>query len=693
MKKFVVILFGFISLDLTAQIQLSTVNIENLAEEIVNQSNSDEDSEELMENLLQYLSHPVALNHCTPEELQSILMLSPKQIQSFFEYRKHQGELLNIYELQAIPEFDRETILKILPFVTINPYSEGKSKQLLKRILEEKDAYFIVRQSRTLETRKGFTVPDTLKNGSITSRYLGDPNHIFGRFRIQHARDFSLGFTIEKDPGEQFIWDPKTKRYGFNFFSPHFTLYQKKRWKTITIGDYRVQFGQGLVLGGGFGLGKGAEVITTIRRSSTGIIPYTSAMETGFFRGVAGTYLIKNWEITLLLSHVPKDGNIEIEKNESGDFSTITSLQSSGLHRTPTEISYKNKTHEKNLGFNLQYRNRKMMFGYTGLYTLFEFPFMRKPSIYNAFEFYGKQNLTQGIFANYMVANWLAFGELAISSSGGLGRVMGLMGSLDKTFDVAFLFRNYDRDFHSFYGSSFGETSRPINEKGIYMGLNYKLNSKFNFSFYYDVFEFPWIKFRLYNPSLGDEWMSRITHKPNKHLKMYLQYREERKERNLPANDLKYTYQSDAGLKRNYMFHIEGLIVKPWSFRTRIQGSEFKFNQMKSSGFAMSQDIHADLHKWRVSTRFALFDSDDFDNRQFFFERNVLWAFSMPSLYGQGMRYYLLAQYQMNSKLTFWWRWSRTTYTDRAIISSGLQEIKSNHQSDWIIQMRYQLNR
>src|SRR5690606_7504462 len=147
-----------------------------------------------------------------------------------------------------------------------------------------------------------------------------------------------------KDAGEQFLWEPSTKRYGFNFLSYHFTLYQKGKWKAITLGDFQAQFGQGLVFGSGYSPGKGAESITTVRRSSVGLRPFTSAMEFGFFRGGAATYSIGNFEITGLYSNAPRDGNIQsafdsLENQEE----FISSLLLSGYHRTPTEIATKSK--------------------------------------------------------------------------------------------------------------------------------------------------------------------------------------------------------------------------------------------------------------------------------------------------------------------------------------------------------------
>lgn len=56
--------------------------------------------------------------------------------------------------------------------------------------------------------------------------------------------------------------------------------------RALAIGDYQVQFGQGLVAWNGISLGKSTEVHQIYRRG-LGLRPYSSAGESGFNRGVA----------------------------------------------------------------------------------------------------------------------------------------------------------------------------------------------------------------------------------------------------------------------------------------------------------------------------------------------------------------------------------------------------------------------
>lgn len=672
------------------------INIENFIEELFGQQKEDANYEELYETLLQVLLQPIDLNLASEEDLQSLYILNPSQIKAFMQYRQLFGPLISLYELQAIPDWDLELIQKLLPFIKVE---EGRANHapLLKRVATARDSYFLWRTSRTLETRRGFTAPDTLSGGRLSSRYLGDPFNLYSRLRIQQSKDFSLGFTMEKDAGEQWIVDPSTNRYGFNFFSYHLTLHRIKNWKTITLGDYQLQFGQGLVFGAGFAVGKGAQTIATIRRSSVGIRPYTAAMETGFFRGAAATYQKGNVQVTLMASNSPRDGNIQWTNDTlTQERASISSLPLSGLHRTFSEISNRNQIREKNLGGNLHFSNanKNLQLGINSLITQFSLPIERTPRTYNQFEFRGDQNHIHSFYFSYGLQNHYFFGESAFSKSGGIGHTLGLMSALHPKLDFSALWRRFDRDFHSFYGNAFSENSRPINEEGLYLGLNIRPSKKWNLSGYYDRFRFPWLRFRAYGPSEGSEWLSRISYTPSRKTLLFIQLREENKARNISIHpNFQQPYELFQGKRLNTIINLDHAIDKHWSIKSRVSSSSFRFDNRTTKGFAISQDINFDSGKWRVSSRWVLFDTDDFDNRQYIYERNVLWYFSIPALHGQGMRYYLLGQYQLGRKTTIWARWARTSFTDREQIGSGLQRIEGSRQTDVVLQLRHQFNR
>ncbi len=667
------------------------LNIQQLLERLFPVQEEEVDYEALYELLTELYQNPLDINRVSSEELAGTYLLSLPQIQAFLDHRSQSGEFLSLYELQTLPYWDSATLDIILPFLTLET-EKSSPKSFLDRLKSEENSYLLFRLRRTLELRKGYQNDPT---ANPSSRYLGDQNDLFLRFRIQHAKDFSLGFLLEKDAGEALEWDPKTSRYGFNFASFHHTRYNLGKWKTLSLGDFQASFGQGLVFGAGFSLGKGAETVPTVRRSTLGILPYTGSLETGFFRGIGITRQLGSWQSTLLFSSLGKDGRLATQTDAIGNSSQeLTSISQTGLHRSQSELSTKNQLRETNLGTNIQFQSRsgKWSTGINVLHTQLSIPWVRTPNRYNQFEFSGRSNSVGSAYFNVSWKNFSFFGESARSSSRGQGSVVGFVSSLTKTVDFSLLWRRYDRHFHSFYATAFAEGTRPINEQGTYLGLQIKPSSKVKLNAYLDFFRFPWLKFRVYAPSEGQEWLARLSYQPQKSLHASIQMKQERKMRNSATEEATGpTFRLDPILKNQIQANLELGISPEFFFQSRILWNQVNVDQSKTQGWMLLQDISFKGEKWKLTARMALFDTETFDNRLYAYEHNALGAFAIPSFSGKGSRQYLLVQYRIHPKLNAYLRIAQTRYADREVISSGMQEITGPKQTDTALVLRYAL--
>lgn len=687
-------LFAFSLSDIYSQktrSPLEKVDMQLFIEELVPVQEEDVNYEEIYETLLLLYQNPLNLNKADKNELQSLFILSEFQINNFFTYKNRLGPLLSIYELQAIPGFDLATIYKLLPFVYIeHQESFNDMKPFVQRVISEENNLFIMRYERTLEDKKGYLGKEDPDSSQNVNHYLGNPGKFYSRFRINNPGDFSLGFTAENDAGEPFTLDKSTKRYGFDYYSYHFQIKNRGHLKNLVIGDYQVQIGQSLLVGAGFIVGKGAETINTLRRSTLGIRPYTSVVETGYFRGIASTFQLARYSITAFYSNLNQDGNVQQNSLEENSLPTFSSVQSSGLHRTPNEIKAKNTINEQVVGTNLSFRsqNQNLEAGITFLGTLYDANWVRTSSKYNQYEFEGDKNYTIGTNISYNWQNFNFFGEGAYSKSGGSGIIAGMVSSLSPIVDISFIYRNYQRNFHSFYGRAFSENTRNINEEGIYMGLKIKPVSQVVLNISYDRFKFPWLKYRVDAPSNGHEFLSRLSFSPNKLIRMYAQHRVKEKGVNVSGPDLNKVNQ---GTQHNYIFNLEYSVSKNFNLRSRVQSSSYRLNGVRSSGFILAQDFSYDIKKFTFSTRYALFETDDYQTRQYAHEKDVLYAFSIPAYYGRGARTYFLVRYKFSKKLNVWFRYAKTQYNDRDEIGSGLEKIEGNTKTDLKVQMLYKL--
>lgn len=644
-------------------------DVQQLIEQLFPLPEDDLEYEDIYEVLLQYYTQPLDLNRAGIEELQSLFLLSDEQVLQLQRHIARNGPLLSIYELQAIPDWDLSTIRRVLPFVMVSddPFLRSQ-KPLLKRILEDGNKVFLLRTERILEQKAGYLS----KADTLPPAYLGSEEKVYARFRLNRPHDFSFGLTLEKDAGEAVAWNPGSRQYGADFLSFHALLYNQGNLKKIVVGDFQLQYGQSLVFGSGFSIGKGAETITTVRRNNTGLRPYTSVLETGFFRGAAFTYSIApGLQLTSLYSHLRQDA---IPEEETEHFA---SLQQTGFHRTLSETAAKDYIREQSAGSVLHYqsRNKRFQAGATTLLTFFNKPWQRKPRLYNYFEFNGKKNLTGSLFGEYRWQNFNLFSEIALSRSGGTGLVAGLLTSLLPTLDFSFLYRKYERDFHSFYGTAFSEGSRPINEEGLYWGLKYQPKSYLWFSAYFDSFSFPWLRYRVNAPSEGYEYMLRANYKPRREMLLYGQFRQEVKAINSPKETV--IRQPVAGNKKSYLLSLGFSPSDRWNLHSRLQWSRYQLEENISHGYVLVQDASWSLAKFQLSGRIALFQTDSYDTRQYVYEKDVLWAFSIPAYYGKGVRQYLLLRYKLSRPLSLWFRWSRTAYIDRKVTGSGNERINS----------------
>lgn len=666
------------------------LNLEQFVEQLFQVQDTDIDYEDLYESLYLLYTNPLNLNKATTEDLASLYILNAQQITALQQYIQENGELLSMYELQAVEGFDVETISNIEPFVTVEEADlAADTRPLLERILSERNNYFIYRYEQILEQQRGFTEPTINASGEPSSRYAGSQGKYMGRFRVSHRNDFSLGFTFEKDAGERFGFADSTRTYGFDFSSFHFMLQNKGKLKALAIGDYQVQAGQGLVFGAGFNPGKGAETITTVRRGTTGIRPYSSVLETGFFRGVGATYELNNFQVSGYFSRLWQDAGIRNDTTFTDFEEYISSIQLSGFHRTDSELEAKNSVLEHSYGGTVDFSTdrRKYLVGASVLHTNYSLPLQRRPNNYNQFEFSGTSNTVVGAYGSYLWQNFNIFGEVARSTSGGIGAVGGFMASLSRYVDMSMVLRRYDKDFHTFYGNAFGEGSRNINESGIYWGLKIKPSRKYFLTAYFDKFNFPWLRFRVDAPSDGYEYLARFNYRPQRDILIYAQIREEVKDITTSPEGATLS-RTSAGVKRNYIFNFDYRVNEFFDLKSRVQYSNYTLADEYTEGVAFVQDFNVEYGRFRLSSRFALFDTDDYENRQYVYERDVLYAFSIPAYNGLGIRNYLLLQYKPSRKFNVWIRYARFNFRNVDEIGSGLNAIEGNTRTDIKVQVR-----
>lgn len=652
------------------------IDVGQITDELLSSRDEAIEDEDVYENFLQMLSSPTDLNTITAEELGSLHILTDAQVDNFIRYRSEQGLLLDVHELQVIPGFDMETILKLSPFVRVIDPAKKLDKSLLHRMFSAGNSYIVTRYERTLETKKGFV--NSAGSGRV---FQGSPDKTYLRFRSSIPGDFSFGFTGEKDAGEKFAVDPGSHRWGFDYTSLHLQLQNKGKLKNLIAGDFQTQFGQGLALGGGFRPGKNGESIATTRKSNIGFRPYTSVRESAYQRGLAITFQPSAYtEISTFYSYAFRDASTE----KNGD--TVTSFQSTGYHRTTSELSARKKIAEQNAGLVISVRKKRMDIGLIMNHIQFGTTLRKMPTLYNQHAFTGNSNLNTGLYVNYRIGNISFFSEASRSSSGGWAGLTGALISVDSKMEAAILYRNYGVNYHTFSSNAFSESTGPANEQGIYWGWKYTWNRRYSLNGYVDLFRFPWLGFRRYRPSDGYEWLMRTNYKPTRKISLFLQVRQESKAINTAENF--NLYKTGNGIRNNFAFQCDYGMGEAVRFKTRIQYNNYEVNRATSEGWAFIQDFTFTSGRIQFSARHALFHTDQYDNRHYVYENDAWLSYSLPAYSGVGVRNYVLFEYKINKTVTIWLRYARTRMLNSEEIGSGQDVIEGNTRNDVKFQAR-----
>ncbi len=685
-----IIIALFFANNLKAQIDLEAKEIINQRiEELSAKTDMEFDFSELYDHFADLYEHPIAINSATEEELQQLMFLNNNQIIILMEARDKNGGFQTIYELKDLDGFYVSMVQSIQPFISFD-IAPKEEKLNFNKLLTRGKNQVIIRYGQVLEEQAGYMpISDEEIAEYPNRRYLGSKDKLYMRYRYQYRNKISFGVLGDKDAGEEFF--KGSNKNGFDFYSAHFFLRDQGRVKALAIGDYHLEFGQGLTMWSGMAFGKSATSIN-LQRQARGLRANTSANEVLFFRGVATTIeLSKNIDVTAFYSNKGLDAGLSAIDTADSDELVFSSIQESGMHRTPSELAKKSAVNEQVMGANAQFKSKGFTIGITSYKTIYDTELIKDTKPYQVYDFQGSENINSGINASYANRYLSVFGEAAMSANKGKAFIIGSLFNLHPRLTFTILYRNYAKDYQNNYAVAVSEGGSAQNEEGIYFGSQIHLGAKNDFVVYYDLFKFPWLKYRVNAPSYGSEFSGQFMRQENRKLSYYVRFKYEEKMLNNSSDD-------DALLdvatlyKSNLRFHLAYKVSSRIKLQSRVAFSRYEHQpEIASSGYLVYQDVQFSpkrLPSVKFSLRYAIFNTDDYDTRIYAYENNVLYKFSVPAYLYQGQKYYVLMNYTLNRKISFWLHFAQTYYTKRTEIGSGLEEIDGNTKSEVTLQLR-----
>ena len=651
---------------------------ENLIEEVledlsvnndINNSVNSLNWENELEELSNRLQEPVNLNSATREQLEQFPFLSDIQIEHLLAYIYIHGQMETIYELQLVEELDRQTIQYLLPFVCIKDINNEPAFRW-KTMLKDAGRYgkneVLTRLDIPFYKRKGYE-----------HTYLGPSVYNSVKYTFRYRDQLYAGGVAEKDAGEPFA--ALHNRYGYDYYSFYLLLQNCGRLKSLAVGNYRLSFGQGLVMSTDYLMGK-TIYASSFNNRSAGIKRHSSTDEYNYFRGVATTVaLTKCLSVSAFYSHRNMDGVVT-----DGE---ITSVYKTGLHRSRKEADKKNLLTSQLTGGNVSYQQNHIRLGITGVYYVFNRPYEPELTGYSKYNIHGNHFYNLGIDYAYRWRRFSFQGETAIGKQG-WASLNRLQYSPVQDIQFMLIHRFYSYDYWAMYAHSFGEGSTVQNEQGYYVGLETTPFNHWRFFVSFDLFSFPWKKYRINKPSRGTDGLIQATFTPRTNLSMYLKYRYKQKERDLTGSKGTLTlpiFHHQLRYRLNYSLN------DVFSSRTTLDYNHFHSqDRAATKGYQVTQMISSQLPWTRLfaDVQGSYFCTDDYDSRVYVSEKGLLYTFYTPSFQGRGFRCAVRLRYELNKHWLFITKFGETIYLNRNEIGSGNDLIYGNKKADIQMQLR-----
>ena len=606
----------------------------------VDQSNEEEYvSEDILETMADNIENGRAnLNNLNYETAVNILHLTDYQYYQLQLYIEEYGQLYSIYELDAIEGFSPLERLRLAELSVIAP--PPKPRPTFKELWKASKSTLWVRYGQVLEQQAGY---DTAR----ANHYLGSPAHVQFRYDYNIRQQFGFRVAGEKDAGEAFFRGDQ--KYGFDHYSGSVYVKNIKWLKCAVLGDYRLNFGQGLVLGSSMMSGKGGNV-STIRRFAEGVRPVATTNESTLFRGGAVTLGNSNWTGSLFAGAVTE--------SNSNAFGGAVSYR-----RASFCIGWQAVCYGEYADSALAHEKWQALF---------------RPNRMNA-----------SLSYQTVVGKQLLFGEVAVNEQGKLSMLHTALFSVTPVFRFATLVRYYSTGYKAPMGRAFSVTSGDCGEFGTYLAGHIVLSRKVEADFFFDYYRLLWLSYQTDAPINGVDGGLNLTCRLSRKSTLMLRYQWRSKPKNASGDDFlrRVVDQSRHRVRvqwTNEPFPLLKLKTEVSAVFNRSDGAKW------NKGVLMYQDVVVRFPKPQLSLylRVAYFDTDTYDERLYAYENDVYYAFTIGSYYYQGMKAYLMVRYKFRD-FSLWVRFGRTRYLNRTDISSGLNYIDKPHKTELKVQCMY----
>lgn len=617
--------------------------------------------EHLHDVLSELVQTPININTADYDELKSMQILDNRQISEIMKYRDIHGTFKDLQELRMMSSIDRNRCELLMCLVYIGD-AEAQQKLSLKDAFKYGKSELMFTMKAPLYKRKGN------KDG-----YLGDKYQHSLRYLLSYEDKIKIGFVGSKDAGEPFF---KGKNgAGYDFYSVFVSLRNIKSWRQVTVGRYKLRTGMGLIMNTYFGFGK-TTLLTSLLSDRTMVAGYTSKSEADYLQGAMATLKIAmTADVTVFASARKIDATLNND-------STIRTVLTTGYHRTQSEMDRRRNAWLSVGGANFAWHSGGWHAGASALvYGTNKEILPDTRQTYRKYYLNGKNFWNISADYGYTSARLQVDGETATGSSGGVATINSVSFEPTGSFELTAVQRFYSYRYNAFFAKSFSEGGHVQNESGVMIGVLWNMNSAVQLSAYSDYAYFPWARYLVSKASHTWDNMIELTARSGS-FSIDARYRVKMKQRDIEAKDNLTDYaEHRARLRFGYEADF-------WNIRVQGDMTHSSFGD-GSTGWMVSCMPSVKVAQWlKLYANAGYFNTDDYNSRIYVYERSMLYTFSFPMFYGEGIRYAMSAEARFGKSFIFTLKAGTTDYFDRDHVSDGLQQVDRSALTDIECQLR-----
>lgn len=638
---------------------------------LIEEGVDEESIDNMYQDLVMLEVNPINLNNVSAEQLERFPLISYEQMVSLVGFLEKNRPIYTTYELRNVPLLDFKTVELIIPFFYVG--ETEKKKPSLSEMIKNGRHELTNRYDKTLNQRAGYgEFSDSILLRYPNRKYQGEDFYTAAKYSFSYRDKIQFGVIGEKDAGEPF-WQGKYSK-GYDHYGFHLIVRDVGHLKTLAVGDYRLSFGQGLILNNDFMLSKSWVSRNIIRRTQEPKRHFSTA-ESGFYRGISAVYQVKRANITAFYSNKRFDANL----SKTGD---ITSLKTDGYHRTLSEMDKKNNAREQIVGANINWRKDGLQFGISGIYHKYNRMLNPTYQDYNIFYLRDSANYNLSADYSYRFSKLAIAGEVGVAPNGSVASLNVIQYSPNYLYTFSLLHRYLPVTYNAMHAKAFAESSRVQNENGIYLGTAINPFRNISITAYVDMFRFPWLRYLVDAPSNGIDAYFMGSYKIGAHSDFEIRYKYKQKEQNTdsPYGGKEVLPYNTQKVRLRYSNELKNGII----FRSSIDIACYdQSNASSERGYMISQNIgYRGNDKVQGDMFVGVFKSNSYAARLYSYEKNILSTFYMPSFYGEGMRLAFSGRYNITPKLSLSLKIGYTNYFDRKTIGSGTELIDGNSRAD-----------